>query len=106
MDKGKTIFDVADSLQKGDVIIKGANAVNLDSMQAAVYIGHPKAGTISAVLQAVLGRRVEFYIPVGLEKRIYGDINSIAKKLNSVKATGLRYLPISGNIITELEAIK
>ena len=48
-------------------------------MQAAVYIGHPKAGTISAVLQAVLGRRVEFYIPVGLEKRIYGDINSIAK---------------------------
>jgi len=105
-DKGKTIFDVADSLQKGDVIIKGANAVNLDSMQAAVYIGHPKAGAISAVLQAVLGRRVEFYIPVGLEKRIHGDIISIAKKLNSVKATGLRYLPISGNIITELEAIK
>ena len=38
-------------------------------------------------------------------KKGYIDINSIAE-LNSVKAPGLRYLPISGNIITELEAIK
>lgn len=104
--KGKTIFDVSDNLQKGDIIIKGANAINLQSKQAAIYIGHPKAGTISAALQAVLGRRVELYLPVGLEKRIDGDINDIARRLNSVNATGLRYLPVSGNIITELEAIK
>ncbi|TYQ15269.1 UNVERIFIED_CONTAM: hypothetical protein Cloal_1703 [Acetivibrio alkalicellulosi] len=104
--KGKTIFDVADSLQKGDVIIKGANAINLKSKQVAIYIGHPTAGTISATLQAVLGRRVELYLPVGLEKRIDGDINDIARRLNSVNATGLGYLPVSGNIITELQAIK
>lgn len=105
-EKGKTIFDVIGSLEKGDIIIKGANAVNLDSMQAAVYIGHPSGGTIISALQAVIGRRVELYIPVGLEKRIYGNINKIAVKLNSPNATGPRYLPISGNIITELEAIK
>ena len=105
-EKGKTIFDVVDALKKGDVIIKGANAINLESMQAAVYIGHPTAGTIGAALQAVLGRRVELYIPVGLEKRIHGDINKIAKKLNATTANGLRYLPVSGNIITELEAIE
>jgi len=104
-DKGKTIFDVADSLEKGDIIIKGANAINLKSKQAAVLIGHPKAGTISAALQAVLGRRVELYLPIGLEKRIDGDINEIAVKLNSTSATGSRYLPVCGNIITELEAI-
>lgn len=104
-DKGKTIYDVADSLQKGDIIIKGANAVNLISKQAGILIGHPKAGTISAALQAVLGRRVELYLPIGLEKRIDGDINDIAVRLNSTNTTGLRYMPVCGNIITELEAI-
>lgn len=105
-EKGKTIFDVADSLQKGDVVIKGANAVNLDSMQAAVLIGNPTAGTIAPILQASVGRRVEFFLPVGLEKRVSADINKIAQKLNSPKASGLRYMPVNGNVITELEAIK
>ncbi len=104
-DKGKTIFDVVENLQKGDIIIKGANAINLRSKQAAIYIGHPTAGTISAALQAVLGRRVELYLPIGLEKRIDGDINDIARRLNSTNSSGYRYLPVSGNIITELEAI-
>ena len=105
-EKGKTIFDVADGLQKGDIVVKGANAVNLESMQAAVYIGHPKAGTINAAMQAVLGRRAELYIPVGLEKRISGDINKIARSLNSPNASGPRLFPFTGNIITELEALR
>lgn len=105
-EKGKTIFDVADNLQKGDIIIKGANAINYKSKQAAIYIGHPTAGTINAALQAVLGKRVQLYLPVGLEKRIDGDINDIARKLNSINASGLRYFPVCGNIITELEAIQ
>ncbi|WP_069999932.1 hypothetical protein [Cellulosilyticum sp. I15G10I2] len=105
-DKGKTIFDVADSLQQGDIIIKGANAVNVESQQAAIYIGHPTGGTISAALQAVIGKRVELYLPVGLEKRISGDIHKIARKLNSPNASGPRYMPVSGNIITELDAVR
>jgi hypothetical protein len=105
-EKGKTILDVVDNLQEGDIIIKGANAVNLDTMQAAIYIGHPKAGTIGAAMQAVIGRRVELYLPVGLEKRISGDISRIAQKLNSPNAHGPRYYPVFGNIITEIEALK
>lgn len=105
-EKGKTIFDVADQLKKGDVIFKGANAVNLETMQAAILIGHPTAGTISPTLQCVTGRRVELYLPVGLEKRIYGDINEISRRLNAPEASGARYLPVSGNIVTELQAIK
>jgi hypothetical protein len=104
-EKGRTINDIAGDLKKGDVIIKGANAVNLDSMQAAIYIGHPTGGTISVPLQAVIGKRVELYLPVGLEKRISGDINKIAVILNSPNANGFRYLPVSGNVITELQAI-
>ena len=59
-----------------------------------------------AVMQAVIGRRVEFYIPVGLEKRVPGDINEIALKLNAPNASGPRLFPVCGNIITELEAVK
>ena len=104
--KGKTIFDVVDSLQKGDIIIKGANALDLRNRQAAIYIGHPKAGTTGAALQAVFGRRVALYLPVGLEKRVCGDINKIAEILASSNVSGPRLLPVSGNIITELDAIR
>ena len=104
-DKGKTIYDVADNLGKGDIIIKGANAVNIKSRQAAVLIGHPKAGTISAILQAVAGRRVELILPVGLEKRIDGDIGEIAGRLNSAYASGHRYFQVRGRRKTELDAI-
>jgi len=104
-EKGLTIFDVVDSLKKGDIIIKGANALDIENKQAGIFIGHPKAGTINAVMQAVLGRRVELYLPIGLEKRIIGNINTIAQKLNSPNTSGLRMFPVTGNIITELDAI-
>lgn len=105
-DRGATIFDVADELKTGDIIVKGANAVNLDEREAAVLIGHTKAGTIGAAIQAVIGRRVELVIPVGLEKRVSGSIGAIAAKLNAANAAGPRYFPVRGRIITELEAIQ
>ena len=65
--KGKTILSVVDGLQEGDVILKGANALDLIRRQAAILIGHPKGGTIGLALQAVVGRRVRLILPVGLE---------------------------------------
>ncbi len=104
--KGKTINDVADSLKEGDVILKGANAIDLQRKQAAVLIGHPKAGTIALTMQAVAGRRVKLIIPVGLEKRVNGDLYALAEKLNSPGASGYRLLPFPGQLFTEIEAIK
>jgi hypothetical protein len=54
--KGKTIADVVDQLKEGDVILKGANALDLNRRQAAILIGHPKAGTIGLALPAIVGR--------------------------------------------------
>jgi hypothetical protein len=96
---------VVDDLKEGDVIVKGANALNLASKKAGIYIGHPKAGTIGAALQAVVGRRVRLLLPVGLEKRIIGDIDEIARLLNAPGAKGPRLMPVSGEIITEIEAV-
>jgi len=104
--KGKTIGDVVDSLKEGDVIIKGANALDLEHNQAALLIGHPKGGTIGLALPAVVGRRVRLIIPVGLEKRISGDLNALAAKLNAPGAGGYRLLPIQGEVFTELDALR
>jgi hypothetical protein len=103
--KGKTIVDVIDELKEGDVILKGANTVDFHRKQAAILIGHPKAGTIAVALQAVLGRRVRLIIPVGLEKRVCGDLCCLAEKVNQPDLRGFRLFPVPGQVFTEIEAV-
>ena len=103
--KGKTIFDTVDDLKKGDLILKGANCINMNTNKAGILIGHPKGGTIVATLQAVVGRRVELLLPVGLEKRVHDDIDVLAERLNAAGSKGPRLLSVSGKIITEIQAV-
>ncbi|MDD5590640.1 MAG: hypothetical protein PHY18_01785 [Dehalococcoidales bacterium] len=103
--RGKTIGDVADELQEGDVIIKGANALDPLHKRAAVLVGHQQGGTTTIALQAVVGRRVRLILPVGLEKRIYGNLDEIARLLLIPASKGLRLLPVPGAIFTEIEAL-
>ncbi len=103
--KGQTLFDVADDLKEGDVIVKGANALDLAHQRAAILVGNPRGGTIGAALLAVVGRRVQLILPVGLEKRVPGDLEALAARLNAPGAHGLRLLPVPGLVFTELEAL-
>jgi len=103
--KGKTIFDVVDDLKEGDVILKGANSLDLSQRRAAILIGDRRGGTIGASLQAVVGRRVRLLLPVGLEKRISGSLDQLAAKLNEPGAHGARFLPVPGKVLSEIEAI-
>ncbi len=103
--KGKTIQDVANELQSGDVVLKGANAFDARG-RAAVQIGHPQGGTIMAALAAVIGRRVRLIVPVGLEKRVLEDVDALAERVNAPEADGPRLLPIPGQVFTELDAIR
>jgi len=105
-DRDKTVFDVAGSLKAGDVVLKGGNAVNLASGQAAVYIGDPSSGTAGAILPVVYGRRVKLIVPIGLEKRVTDDIDTLASDINDTGTEGPRFMPLPGGILTELEAIK
>lgn len=104
--RGKTIFDIADQLSLGDIIIKGANALDIENRKAAVLVGHPKGGTIQASLAAVIGRRAVLYLPVGLEKRVCGNLDALAAAVNSPDASGPRLMPVNGTIVTELDAIR
>ncbi len=103
--RGKTISDVADELKEGDVIIKGANALDPVHKRAAVLVGHRQGGTMTIALQAVVGRRVHLILPVGLEKRIYGNLDEIARLLIMPESEGLRLLPVPGEVFTEIEAL-
>lgn len=103
---GREIFDVVDELKAGDVIIKGANAVNLSARQAAVLVGHPMCGTAGAAIPAVVGRRVKMIVPVGVEKRVEDDLSLLAEELNAADADGPRLLPLPGEVFTELDAVR
>jgi hypothetical protein len=102
---GKTINDVASALKEGDIILKGANALDLLHKRAAILIGNPNGGTIMPALQSFIGRRVRLIIPIGLEKRIPGDLDELADRINAPGITGLRLLPVPGEVFTEIEAL-
>jgi len=54
-------------------------------------------------LTAVIGRRVRLIIPVGLEKRISGNFDEIANKVNVPGNTGYRFFPMQGEVIPKLK---
>ncbi len=102
--RGKFIFDVVDELGPGDVILKGANALDPEG-RAAILVGDPQAGTAGAAIRAVYGRRVRLIVPVGLEKCVFEPVAELARMLNDPAASGPRMLPLPGKTFTELDAI-
>lgn len=103
--EGRTIYDALDDLQEGDVILKGANALDMQRRMAAILIGDSKGGTIVSALQAVVGRRVRLILPVGLERRVSTDLIELARRLNAPGVHGPRLLPVPGEVFTEIDAI-
>jgi hypothetical protein len=102
-----TIKSVAE-MKEGDVFIKGANALNYAKRLAGVLIGDRSGGTIGATWGYIIARRIRLVIPVGLEKDIPFDINEAAMRINRCdeKASGPALVPVTGDIITEIEALK
>jgi len=102
--QGKTIFDVAEDLKAGDLVLKGANAVDPAGVPA-VQIGHPQGGTIVAAIAALIGRRVGLIAPVGVEKRVFESVHVLAQCCNAPGAKGPRLFPFPGRAFTELDGI-
>jgi|WetSurMetagenome_2_1015567.scaffolds.fasta_scaffold06381_5 hypothetical protein len=126
LEKGKVLDiplpDAAKKLKAGDVVIKGANALDYKNKLAATNILDPVGGTLGATWPISIARKVHVIIPVGLDKLVAGDIVDLTLKMREPVET----LPapaggspsafpgynvpsmwlLTGEIVTELEAIK
>jgi hypothetical protein len=113
LDKGKPVDmplnEAVKQLKPGDVVIKGANALDYKNRLAAVHIGDPSGGTTGITMPYVVARKAYLVIPVGLEKLVAGDLVDLTLKMREPMET-LNRLPsmflLTGEIVTELEAIK
>ena len=103
--RAKTIFDVGELLDEDDLILKGANALDLCQGTAANFVDHPDGGPTAVTLAAVLGRRTRLLVPVGLEKRINGNLLDLSTRLAASDAKGPRLCPLPGRVFTEIDAI-
>ncbi len=101
---GETVVDASVNMNPGDVIIKGANALNYRDGVAGCLIGHPKGGTVGGFWGPLFGRKIRLIIPVGLEKEISGDIIEISNMCMD-ENPGSALMPMTGIIVTEIEAI-
>ena len=122
LEKGKVVEislpEAAKKLKPGDVVIKGANALDYKNRLAAgnIMVGPlpgftpgPDGGTTGITMPFIVARKVHLIIPVGLEKQVAGDLVDLTLKMREPMES-LNVLPsmwlLTGEIVTELEAIK
>jgi hypothetical protein len=111
--KGKPVEmesrDFLKTLEKGDVVIKGGNAVD-EHGNAGVLVGNETGGTIGAVFGIACVRGIPVIMPIGLEKRI-GSVPDAAAGWGQLTLSYAMGLPCwispvtSGLVITEIEAL-
>jgi len=98
-------FNAVKEMKKGDVYLKGANAIDYTRKTVGVLIGSPTGGTVGAVIGYLIGKKCRFIIPIGLEKLVYEDINRLHELASAEDSEGPNLWPLKGTIITEIEAL-
>jgi hypothetical protein len=98
-----------DTFQKGDVVIKGGNAVDVFG-NAGVLASNSQGGTIGALISFVMVRGLPVIMPIGLEKLIPSVEEACAGwgQLTLHKSMGEKVwlVPVLGSlVITEIQAL-
>jgi hypothetical protein len=99
------IEDAVERLERGDLILKGANALNYERGLAGVLIGDARSGTVGLALRKAVGSHVRLVVPVGLEKQVGMDILAAARLMSEPEHKGEALMPLWGTIFTEIEAL-
>lgn len=99
-------FNCVKDMSPGDIYIKGANALDYLNNTVGVLIGDLQGGTVGGVLGHLIGKKIELIIPIGLEKLVYSDINELHLIASETDSKGPSLWPLTGTIITEIEALK
>jgi len=99
--------EICNSLGAGDVIFKGANALDIWNHTAGILLGNTETGgTIMEASKAVLSRRARLILPVGVEKRVEKPLHELQAMVNDPEASGLRFFTPPGEAFTELDALR
>lgn len=114
IEKGRRIDEgitsVVKRMKPGDVLIKGANAVDARGI-AGVMLASEVGGTIASIYGIAKARGIDVIIPVTLEKFIPGSIEEVSKEAGIEVislSTGIPVgiFPVAGEVITEIEAFR
>jgi hypothetical protein len=98
-------FTAVPHMGRGDVFIKGANALDYKNKMAGILIGGETGGTIGNCVGRVLGARINLVIPIGLEKQVYEDMTALSRLTADPDYVGPALFPVYGHIVTEIEAL-
>jgi len=106
--EGMDLAAALEEMTAGDVVIKGANALDYERGLVGHLIGDPTGGTVGKFLGSVHGRHFHFVCPVGLEKQVTRNlIETSAQVVRAAElaasSPGLWVMP--AEVVTELEAI-
>jgi hypothetical protein len=74
--------EICAKLNEDDIIIKGANAVNMELKQAAVLIGAKETGGTLGIALKSKARKI---FPAGVEKRVGCDLKELEDELSKAE---------------------
>ncbi len=102
-------WNFLDSFEKGDAVVKGANAVDPQG-NAGVLASNPQAGTVGALISLIAVRGLPIIMPVGLEKLVASVPEASAGwgQLTLVRSMGENvwlYPVTCGLVVTEIQAL-
>lgn len=106
---GLSLDSLLDRMGKGDVYVKGANAIDHEGRVGVLYASSG-AGTTGKVIPASRRKGFTILLPVGLEKLIPIPIGKAAKvasreRTDSAMGIPVGLIPVPGAAVTEVEAI-
>ena len=104
------IYATLRHLKNGDVWIKSANALDTQG-GAGILMASTIGGRVGMALGFMYARGIDFVVPVGLEKLILGSVSDVARELGHGRldyCMGLKVglMPVYGDVVSEIEAIK
>ena len=106
---GLPLASLLDKMDKQDVYVKGANAIDPQGKAGVLYAGIA-AGTFGKVIKAFRNKGFAIVLPTGLEKLIPTPIEKAAKyasrtKMDVAMGIPVGLIPSPGEVVTEVEAI-
>lgn len=101
--------DAMEYMLKGDIVIKGANALDPDGI-AGVLLANPKAGTCGLIWGTVKAKGLTMLIPIGLEKLVahsvlYSSMEMGIEEIDYADGYKSGLFPLFGEVFTEIDAL-